>query len=48
MKLGIFCAAFFLGWIFGWGNTYHTVSVECKQLGAFYIDKTVYKCEVMK
>jgi hypothetical protein len=30
----------------GWEAAHTTVAYECKQLGGFYVGKTVYECKV--
>ncbi len=43
-----FIASFVLVCTFGlgWAAAHTTVAYECKQLGGFYVGKTVYECKV--
>jgi hypothetical protein len=43
-----FIASFVLVFTFGlgWVAAHTTVAYECKQLGGFYVGKTVYECKV--
>ena len=38
----VLATAVFLGWVVA----HNTVAYECKQLGGFYVGKTVYECKV--
>jgi hypothetical protein len=38
----VFVFAMFLGWV----AAHNVVIRECKQLGGFYVGKTVYECKV--
>jgi hypothetical protein len=38
----VLATAVFLGWVVA----HNTVARECKQLGGFYVGKTVYECKV--
>jgi hypothetical protein len=38
----LFAVAVFIGWT----AAHSTVAYECKQLGGFYVGKTVYECNV--
>jgi hypothetical protein len=42
-----FIASFVLACTFGlgWAAAHTTVAYECKQLGGFYVGKTVYECK---
>lgn len=36
--------AFAIGCIAGWVHAHSVVAKECRRLGGFYVNKTVYKC----
>jgi hypothetical protein len=38
----LFAIAVFIGWT----AAHNTVAYECRQLGGFYVGKTVYECKV--
>jgi hypothetical protein len=38
----VIAIAVFVGWV----AAHSTVAYECKQLGGFYVGKTVYECKV--
>jgi Na+(H+)/acetate symporter ActP len=33
-----------IGWLIGWSYAHYIVARECRLLGAFYVNDTVYKC----
>jgi hypothetical protein len=46
MIAGIITALFAFTFGLGWVMAHNTVADECKQLGGFYVGKTVYECKV--
>lgn len=44
----ITAALILAAWYGGWVHAHLTVAGECKNLGSFYVGKTVYKCTAME
>ncbi|AQZ95552.1 hypothetical protein ACFSB1_00985 [Halopseudomonas phragmitis] len=37
-----------VGWFIGWVHAHITVATECRQLGAFFVGKTVFRCTAIE
>lgn len=45
MKVFLVILTFCVGHILGWIGAHHTVAMECKRLGAFYVGAEDFICQ---